>query len=280
MDKDYLENNDMMDEEVDETAKSTVTGIGKTIADAAAEKAKSTVTGIGKVAGAATKAIAPLLIKIALIVVLVGALGFGGMRFFKREPLAIDKTTNVVEDIKKIGEFTTVCYYEEMVLQDSYNDTAHVMGYNADKLAGMALRKVGLDGWTKAADKASATVTVGTNEIVLIGKGHVRAGFDLGKVQESDLNIHGDTLEITLPPTEVFDIIMNPSDFTTEYEKGTWSHELTKPIKERAKEALEQNAIDGGILTKAEENGKKQLEAIFTAFGFKQVNITVYSMDN
>ena len=275
MDKDYLENNGMMDEEVDETAKSTVTGIGKTIADAAAETAKSTVNGIGKVAGAATKAIAPLLIKIALIVVLVGALGFGGMRFFKREPLAIDKTTNVVEDIKKIGEFTTVCYYEEMVLQDSYNDTAHVMGYNADKLAGKALRKVGLDEWTKKADLASAAVTVSTNEIVLIGKGVVRAGFDLAKVQESDLHVHGDTLDIALPPTEVFDIIMNPSDFTTEYEKGTWSHELTKPIKERAKATLEQNAIEGGILAKAEENGKKQLEAIFTAFGFKQVNITI-----
>ncbi len=194
--------------------------------------------------------------------------------FLKREPLSIEKTANVVEEIKKIGEFTTACYYEEMALQDSYVDKAHVMGRDADKLAGKALRKVGLDGWAKKADKAS-TVVNSDNEILLIGKGHVRAGFDLGKVQESDLVIHGDTLDITLPPTEVFDIIMNPSDFTTEYEKGTWSHELTKPIKERAKATLEQNAIENGILTKAEENGKTQLEAIFTAFGFKKVNIVV-----
>lgn len=262
MDKDFLDNDDIMEEEVGESAKGPVSEMGKAVA------------------GAATKAIAPLLIKIALVVLVVGALGFGGVKFFTRKPLAIDKTTNVVERIKKIGEFTTACYYEEMALQDSYNDTAHVMGYNADKLAGKALRKVGLDGWAKTADKASATVTIGTNEIVLIGKGFVRAGFDLAKVQESDLNVHGDTLDVTLPPTEVFDIIMNPSDFTTEYEKGTWSHELTKPIKERAKTTLEQNAIEGGILAKAEENGKKQLEAIFTAFGFKQVNITVKSMDN
>ena len=194
--------------------------------------------------------------------------------FLKREPLSIEKTANVVEEIKKIGEFTTACYYEEMALQDSYVDKPQVMGRDADKLAGKALRKVGLDGLANKADKAS-TVVNSDNEILLIGKGHVRAGFDLAKVQESDLIIHGDTLDITLPPTEVFDIIMNPSDFTTEYEKGTWSHELTKPIKERARAILEQNAIEGGILTKAEENGKKQLEAIFTAFGFKQVNITV-----
>ncbi|MBQ6729175.1 MAG: DUF4230 domain-containing protein [Bacteroidales bacterium] len=199
--------------------------------------------------------------------------------FFKREPLSIEKTANVVEEIKKIGEFTTACYYEEMALQDSYVDKTQVMGRDADKLAGKALRKVGLDSWASKADNVS-TVVNSDNEILLIGKGYVRAGFNLAKVQESDLNVHGDTLDITLPPTEVFDIIMNPSDFTMEYEKGTWSHELTKPIKERAKATLEQNAIEGGILAKAEENGKKQLEDIFTAFGFKQVNITVNSMDN
>lgn len=195
--------------------------------------------------------------------------------FLKREPLSIEKTANVVEKIKKIGEFTTACYYEEMALQDSYNDTAHFMGRSADKLAGKALKKIGLGGLSRTADKASATVTTSKNEIVLIGKGHVRAGFDLSKVRESDLIIHGDTLDITLPPAEVFDIIMNPSDFTTEYEKGTWSHELTKPLKEQAKTLLEHNAIENGILTKAEENGKVQLEAIFKAFGFKEVNITI-----
>lgn len=199
--------------------------------------------------------------------------------FLKREPLSIEKTSNVVEEIKKIGEFTTACYYEEMALQDSYNDTAHFMGRSADKLAGKALKKIGLGSLSRTADKASAAVTTSKNEIVLIGKGRVRAGFDLGKVQESDLNIHGDTLDITLPPAEVFDIIMNPSDFTTEYEKGTWSHELTKPIKEHAKSMLEQNAIENGILTKAEENGKTQLEAMFIVFGFSQVNITINKTD-
>ncbi len=226
------------------------------------------------------KIITSIVIAAVLIVAFCVSFKYGHIfDFLKREPLRIDKTANIVEEIKKIGEFTTACYYEEMALQDSYVEKTQVMGREADKLAGKALRKVGLDGWASKADNVS-TVVNSDNEILLIGKGHVRAGFDLLKVQESDLNVHGDTLDITLPPTEVFDIIMNPSDFTTEYEKGTCSHELTKPIKERAKATLEQNAIEGGILAKAEENGKKQLEAIFTAFGFKQVNITVASLDN
>ena len=43
---------------------------------------------------------------------------------------------------------------------------------------------------------------------------------------------------------------------------------------------LEQNAIENGILAKAEENGKTQLKAIFTAFGFNQVNITITRTDD
>ena len=113
------------------------------------------------------------------------------------------------------------------------------------------------------------------NEIVLIGKGLVRAGFDLSKLSENDIIVNGDTLTINLPQPEIFDIIMNPSDFTTEYESGTWNHELTKPLKERAKVDLEKNALDYGILQKAEDSGLKRLEALFKTFGFNTVVLTV-----
>ena len=72
---------------------------------------------------------------------------------------------------------------------------------------------------------------------------------------------------------------MNPSDFTTEYEKGTWSHELTKPMKERARVQLEQNALEYGILKKAEESGLKRLESLFRTFGFNTVLFTVSKPD-
>lgn len=172
--------------------------------------------------------------------------------FLKRE-LSIEKTANVVEEVKKIGEFTTACYYEELPLRDIRVDT---------------IKREGLFG-------IGAGKSFKENEIVLIGKGRVRAGFDLAKVKDGDMDVHGDTLEMKLPRAELFDIIMNPSDFTTEYESGTWSHELTKPLKERAKADLEKNAIDYGILKKAEESGLKRLEMLFKTFGFNTVLLTV-----
>ena len=191
-----------------------------------------------------------------IIVVCAGlfvAYKFTHMFDFLKRDLSIEKTANVVEEVKKIGEFTTACYYEEVPLRDIRIDT---------------IEREGLFG-------IGAGKSFKENEIVLVGKGRVRAGFDLSKVKDGDMNVHGDTLELTLPPAEVFDIIMNPSDFTTEYEKGTWSHELTKPLKERAKADLEKNAIDYGILQKAEESGLNRLEMLFKTFGFNTVLLTV-----
>lgn len=193
-----------------------------------------------------------------LIIIAIIALGglfacfkfdlFGlNLDFLNRKPLSIEKTANVVEEVKKIGEFTSACYYEEMALRDTYTDKTLIFKH--------------------------------TNEILLIGKGTVRAGFDLSKLQEGDISVNDDTLRINLPPAEIFDIIMNPSDFSTEYEKGTWSHELTKPIKERARTELEQNAIKSGILEKAESTGIDRLTNLFKTFGFNEVVITV-TIDN
>ena len=207
----------------------------------------------GKVAKAGARhLLLPIIIIIAIIVIAGGI--FSGIKLgWLHKPLSIDKTANTIDEIKKIGEFTTSCYYEEMALRDFRIDTVEKSSF------------MGFGGGEKYTE----------NEIVLVGKGRVRAGFDLSKVENDGINVHGDTMELNLPPAKVFDIIMNPSDFTTEYESGTWSHELTKPLKERAIKQLEQNAIDYGIVEKAEESGLKRLESLFKTFGFNTVLITI-----
>ena len=110
-----------------------------------------------------------------------------------------------------------------------------------------------------------------SNEIVLVGKGIVRVGFNLAKITEEALNAHEDTLEIRLPDVEVFDVILNPSDFSIEYEDGTWDNEMLKPIKAEAKKQLEANAIASGILKRANESGRKHIKSMFATFGYNEV---------
>ncbi len=197
------------------------------------------------------------IIKLILGLLVIAAGLFAAYRFtnlfdfLKKKPLTIDDTANVVSEIKRLGEFTTACYYEEMAIRDSYKEKGKFLVFN----------------------------TTSENEILLIGKGIVRAGFDLSKITENDLRIKGDTIEVNLPQPEIFDIIMNPSDFTTEYESGTWTHEMTKPIKVRAKSDLEKNAYNFGIIKKAEESGIKRLEALFKTFGFQVVLLNIKQKD-
>ena len=186
---------------------------------------------------------------IVIVFAIIGGLYLGyrlnlfSLPSFGKNALTIEKTANVVEEIKKIGEFTTACYYEEIAMHDTRIDTTSILGIKYHK----------------------------NNEIVLIGKGIVRAGLDLAKLTEDALTAHGDTLEIRLPDVEVFDVILNPSDFSVEYENGTWDNEMLKPIKAAAKKQLEANAIASGILKKADESGRKHLKNLFATFGYNEV---------
>lgn len=168
-------------------------------------------------------------------------LSFGG-------ELKIDNTANVVEKIKEISEFTTACYYEEAVLKDS----------KVEKHEGGFLGLVD---------------TETSKEIVIIAKGKVRAGFDLSKVTEDNINIKNDTIGITLPEPEIFDVIINPSDYEMYIEEGKWSHEEVTALQTNYRAQLLAKAQERGILNKAKEAAKKRLESLFMTFGFTVVEL-------
>ncbi len=170
-------------------------------------------------------------------------LSFGG-------ELKIENTANVVEKIKEISEFTTACYYEEAVLKDS----------KVEKNEGGFLGLVD---------------TETSKEIVIIAKGKVRAGFDLSKVTEDKINIKNDTIGITLPEPEIFDVIINPSDYEMYIEEGKWSHEEVTALQTNYRTQLLEKAKDAGILNKAKESGKKRLENLFQTFGFSVVELKI-----
>ena len=185
---------------------------------------------------------------IGLCLGIVLALGVAVFLFFKDEAgaeLKIDNTANIVTGIKKISEFNVITFYEELVLKEKKD--------------------------TQVFFEQVST----TNEIVIIAKGSVRVGFDLSKVKESDIAAKGDTLTVIVPSVEIFDIIVNPSDFEIFFEDGSWSHEEVTKIESNAKSRLKEDAINNNILNKANEIGIEKLASFFKSFGFKIVNITI-----
>ena len=180
-------------------------------------------------------------IALAIVALVVLQLQFD-IFHLKATSLKIDKTANVVEEIKKISEFTTACFYEEQVMQDK-----------------------------RVNEGLFATIS-GDDELVLITRGTVRAGFDLASVAET-MRMRGDTVVLRLPEPKIFDVIINPSDYDVYVEKGSWSHEQTVALVAEAQNKVREDAIESGVLQMATENGEKKLRQLFGCFGFNTVLI-------
>lgn len=194
-------------------------------------------------------------VAIVVIVMLVLAGGFYatknnmfGLNFklFGSSTMQIEETANVIEQIKKISEFTTACYYEEYVIKNRREKTVRVKGKTVNLLNG---------------------------EVAIITKATVRAGYDLGKLSQDDLRLSDDTLYVNLPAPEVFDIIMNPSDYEIFVEEGKWTHDEITAMQVGARDSILSNALASGLLEKANTVGEKRIENMFKTFGFETVKV-------
>lgn len=192
-------------------------------------------------------------IKTVILIVILGGITFGAYKLglFGNSELKIDKTANVVEDIKKIGEYYSTCYYEEIVIKDTKSSEIN-KSYIGDLFK-----------------------TDFKDEIVLIANGKVKAGFNLAALESNDVVAKSDTISITLPKAEVFDVILNPTDYEIYVENGKWYHNEIKELTSNAKERILQDAMNFGILEKAEKTGIMKLRNLFKTMGYNQVNISV-----
>ena len=207
---------------------------------------------------------------IALAVLALAADGllnrFNASKGLFKHRLSIDKTANVVTQIKKISELTTACFYEELVIRkDKFRPMDRKVYPNSSSK------------WSMVANIANpyepATVrdSIRNGRIVFIVKTKVRAGYDLSKISDEDLTVSGDTLKVKLPEVEIFDIITNPSDWEVFHSEGYWEDGEIRAIQSEAKESIREDAISSGLLDKAVSSGQGSLAALFKAFGFPEV---------
>lgn len=167
----------------------------------------------------------------------------------RREGLRIEETATLVDQVRSIGELSSAGYYEELVLSD-----------RDESLLAELKRATGLSRWT------------GNDDFVLICKGRVRAGFDLTKVGGGDFSVSGDTLRVALPPVEILDVVINPTDY--ELFAGHRTHEETVSLVLLAKQRLRSDAIRAGVLQQAEQSAEGTLRRLFASMGYREVILT------
>ena len=181
--------------------------------------------------------------KIIIGIIILALLGAAAFFMYKAgyldkyiNKVSIQDTPNVVESMRNISELTSACFYEEIVQSEPIKKS---------------------------------------DSLIVVIKGKVRAGFQLGNLNEENIEINGDTLSITLPEAQIFDVIVNPSDIRyIDGEKSSTEKVLNKAIS-KARKRIQEDAIKDGILDKATESGIKQLRELFKAFGFAEVYVDI-----
>jgi len=120
---------------------------------------------------------------------------------------------------------------------------------------------------------------VGSDKLLLVAAGEVVAGFDLGKVKDQDIVVQGTTVTMNLPAPEILNSrIDNDGTYVVERDTGF----LVKPdqtLESRARQIAEQSltnwALEHGIIPKAEEYGRVQIENLLRSLGFTTIIINV-----
>lgn len=165
--------------------------------------------------------------------------------FKEKNEITIEDTKVLVDEVKNIAELCSQSYYNEEVL--------HISETNKKKVLFVKYK-------TK-------------KELVIIAKGHVRAGFDLSKIDLKDIlyNKKDHSIYIEMPQAKILDVIVNPSGFNTFIEKGKFTFDEISQYKEEARELLKQKAIENKILEKSEEYGYRVIRDFFYSLGFKKV---------
>ena len=113
-----------------------------------------------------------------ILLILCGILFVPGRIRREKRSLTIDDTVLIVTKIQALGELTTACYYDEIVLSRSKQST-----FSASPLGSLAR-----DGFGKDVD----------DHLVIIAKGTVRAGVNLLEMGPEDIRFSGDTVVVRL----------------------------------------------------------------------------------
>ena len=194
--------------------------------------------------------ITPAAVLLAVLVFLAALVLTRGDRRDK-QVLTIQDTPVIITKIRSLGELTTACYYDEMVLSRTKQNA----------FSSSALGSLAREGLGKDVD----------DHLVIIAKGTVRAGVDLMDMTEQDIRFVGDTAYIRLPAPQYLDVIVNPSGFEVFAESGKWSHEEVTGLQDTARQRLLMGADHYGLKSKAYAGAMDAVTELLAASGYTYI---------
>jgi len=116
-------------------------------------------------------------------------------------------------------------------------------------------------------------------EILLLAYGEVAAGFDLAKVDESDIWVDGTRVQIQLPAPEILYSRLDTERTRVVYYRKSLFMErdigLEGRTREEAEKAIREAALEGDILKQASEYGELFFSNWLYSLGFTEVRVII-----
>jgi len=180
-------------------------------------------------------------------------------QWFKNQPVTIEETQLLVTEIKQIAELQTAKLYAEVVV-DSFQVSQSGMAFKAfkDAILGPFLRYPGLPPGDK---------------LVMVVSGTVIAGIDLQRLTDQSVRIVKDSVWLTLPSSQLLDVITNPSGFDIFIEEGPWGQQAVLAVKQKARQRMITEATQRGLMGKANQQAAQMMRSFLEAAGFKKITI-------
>lgn len=119
----------------------------------------------------------------------------------------------------------------------------------------------------------------GSDRLLLIASGEATAGFDMAKIRESDIQIDGDSIVLTLPAPEILHTrVDNKETYVQRRNTGLlvpFDITLESDARRQAEQAMWAWATEHDILAKAAENGRLHFENFLSKLGFDVVEVRI-----
>ena len=243
-----------------------------------------------------------VLLGVATLAAVFAAIGGGwylakstGILPFKKakKALVIDKTPITVEHVKAIGELVTATWCDEQVIIVQKYFFKDVKGQDSlvvkkVKEGEKVIQIVKEDNKNKKKNKNNEN-TVTTKEVevppagklVIIQDAHGRIGINLAKLKPENLLFpkkDGMPVQITLPPLECLDFIMNPTDTEVFSETDGWDLDNLKEALAPAEVEMKTKMIsEQSLFNTAQKSAQEVVTQFFRAAGYDNVQVSFES---
>ena len=172
---------------------------------------------------------------------------------FGARDVTIENTPILIREIKEMAQLITITAYDEVVVDSAKASPLDLM----KAITGISL----------------APISPAYDRLVIVAKGKVMAGTDLKMMNENDIVVTEDSVSVRLPQARILDVIINPSDFSTFTETGSWTNDAVTALKLKARRKMEYRALQNNILSMAENRSKLLMENFLKSAGFGKVYV-------